>query len=126
MSKQRAKGTAGENYFLGLLRLIWPHAERAPLKGVLDAGDFTGVPFPVEAKNFDVPRFPLWLRKIRPKANDHRWVLLWKGDMRTTEGAPTMTVDLRFGLELLQLWERRHKTNGRPPAELEGQGTLWP
>lgn len=126
MSKQRAKGTEGENYFKGLLALIWPYVDRAPLKGTLDAGDFLNVPFPIESKNTIKPLFQAWVRVLRHKANDHRWVLLWTGDKRTRDGAPLMLVDLRFGLELLQLWERRHKTNGRPHVEIEGQGALWP
>jgi hypothetical protein len=86
MSKARAKGTRGENYFLATLRsLFGDHVERAPLKGTLDYGDFTGVPWLHEAKNTVKPLFLEWARKCQTKAG-HRWVIMWKGDLRKNEG----------------------------------------
>lgn len=105
MSKARDKGTAGENYFLEFLRVIWPTAERAPLKGVQDKGDFVGVPLLVEAKHTKTILIPEWVRKARTKA-EGRWVLVWKGDTRTRDGKPLMVMDADFGFELLDLWER--------------------
>lgn len=86
MSKQRAKGTAGENFFLPRLqRLFGPQVERAPLKGTLDYGDYTGVPWLHEAKNTAKPLFLQWARICTKKAG-WDWVLLWKGDLRKNEG----------------------------------------
>jgi hypothetical protein len=87
MSKARAKGTAGENYFLGRLRVLFGlQVERAPLKGTLDRGDFTGVPWLHESKNTKRPLFMEWARTAAKKAADGRWVILWKGDLRKGEG----------------------------------------
>lgn len=85
MSKARAKGTAGENFFLARLRIIFGSwVERAPLKGVLDAGDFTGVPWLHESKSTQKPLFQQWARVCEKKSRD--WVILWKGDLRVTSG----------------------------------------
>ena len=47
----RAKGTAWESALLPLIRRVWPEANRAPLWGAADRGDFTGTgPFCIEAK----------------------------------------------------------------------------
>lgn len=86
MSKARAKGTRGENYFLERLRLLFgPQVERAPLKGVQDRGDFVNVPWLHEAKNTTKPLFLEWARKCTTKAGNN-WVILWKGDLRKNEG----------------------------------------
>ena len=51
MSKQRQKGTQYENHVRDTyLRHIWPTADRAPLRGTADEGDFDGTPYVVEAK----------------------------------------------------------------------------
>lgn len=85
MSKARAKGTDGENFFLLHLRMLFGgHVERAPLKGILDRGDYTGVPWLHEAKNTNKPLFQQWARVCEHKAAD--WVILWKGDLRTNFG----------------------------------------
>lgn len=86
MSRARAKGTRGENFFLPILRsLFGPRVERAPLKGVQDQGDYTGVPWLHEAKNTARPLFLEWARTATKKAGD-QWVVLWKGDLRKNEG----------------------------------------
>lgn len=47
----RQKGTAWESALLPLIRRVWPGANRAPLWGSGDRGDFTGTgPFCIEAK----------------------------------------------------------------------------
>lgn len=47
----RARGTAWESALLPLIRRVWPAANRAPLWGAGDRGDFTGTgPFCIEAK----------------------------------------------------------------------------
>ena len=47
----RQKGTAWESALLPLIRRVWPGANRAPLRGSGDRGDFTGTgPFCIEAK----------------------------------------------------------------------------
>ena len=94
MSKARAKGTAGENYFLLTLRHLFGETlvERAPLKGVDDYGDYTGVPWLHEAKNTKKPLFLKWARVCEEKVRRRwpkggwDWVILWKGDLRKGEG----------------------------------------
>lgn len=87
MSRARAKGTRGENYFLQRLRTLFgDQVERAPLKGTLDYGDFTGVPYLHEAKHTVKPLFLEWARKATSKAGVRPWVILWKGDLRKGEG----------------------------------------
>jgi hypothetical protein len=86
MSKQRTKGTAGENFFLSHLRVLFGAAvDRAPLKGVHDYGDFVNVPWLHEAKNTIKPLFLQWAKICEKKAGQH-WVLMWKGDLRKGEG----------------------------------------
>lgn len=101
MSRARAKGTRGENFFLPRLRrLFYPHLDpkpvdeqleadhplqRAPLKGTNDHGDYLGVPWLHEAKNTAKPLFQKWARICEAKAGTD-WVLLWKGDLRKNEG----------------------------------------
>jgi hypothetical protein len=94
MSKARAKGTVGENFFLARLRLLFgPQVERAPLKGIQDRGDYTGVPWLHEAKNTAKPLFQAWARVCRAKAGN-AWTLLWKGDMRKDDGQPLVLMPL--------------------------------
>lgn len=106
MSRARAKGTVGENFFLRRLRrLFYPlrdptddetsPIQRAPLKGVNDMGDFVGVPWLHEAKNTARPLFQQWAATCEAKAPGN-WVLLWKGDMRTKNGAPLVLMPLEF------------------------------
>lgn len=86
MSRARAKGTAGENYFLARLRVLFgANVERAPLKGTQDHGDYVNVPWLHEAKNTAKPLFQKWARVCEAKAG-WNWVLLWKGDLRKNEG----------------------------------------
>jgi len=106
MNRPRQKGTRGENYFLAHLRTVWPAAERAPLRGTLDRGDYVNVPFLIEAKNTERPLFKQWVRVLRVKAGgSDRWVLVWKGDARTADGQPIMIIDFHFGMELLAMWQ---------------------
>lgn len=85
-SKQ--KGTAFENHVLDTyLRRVWPKAERSPLKGGLDFGDYTGVGnYLVEAKKTKTWRIPEWVRTIRKKIGSQSptspWVLVFAGDKR--------------------------------------------
>lgn len=83
MSKARQKGTVGENYFLPRLRRMFgENVERAPLKGVQDKGDFTGVPWLHESKNTATPLFLEWASKAEAKVKGPGWVVMWKGDLR--------------------------------------------
>ena len=87
MSKARSKGTAGENFFLAHLRgMFGNHVERAPLKGTLDYGDFVNVPWLHESKSTLKPMFQQWARTAEKKAGTKPWVVMWKGDMRATNG----------------------------------------
>lgn len=87
MSRARAKGTAGENYFLERLRgLFGEKVERAPLKGVNDYGDYLNVPWLHEAKNTVKPLFQQWSRTASKKAGED-WVIMWKGDLRRADKA---------------------------------------
>lgn len=96
MSRARAKGTKGENFFLPLLQsLFGPQVDRAPLKGVNDAGDYVGVPWLHEAKNTAKPLFQKWAAICEAKSPG-RWALLWKGDMRTKNGGPLVLLPLSF------------------------------
>ena len=86
MSKARAKGTGFENHVRDTyLRPIWPMADRAPLRGVLDAGDFDGLPFILEAKKRNAWRIGDWIRTTAGKAarDDVPWVVIFAGDKRT-------------------------------------------
>lgn len=64
--------------------LFGEQVERAPLKGTLDMGDFTGVPFLVEAKKTDAPHFLQWAKTCAKKAP--RWCVVWAGDRRKGDG----------------------------------------
>jgi hypothetical protein len=108
VSRARAKGTRGENFFLRILRrLFGDHIERAPLKGVNDYGDYLGVPWLHEAKNTAKPLFQAWARVCKAKAakrNPDRpwdWVLMWKGDGRTEDGQPLAVMPIEKYEELV-------------------------
>jgi hypothetical protein len=101
MSKARQKGTSGENYFLGFLRVLWgDRVERAPLKGTQDKGDFTGVPYLVEAKNTRKPLFLQWARVCEAKAGKD-WVLMWKGDLRSAGNGPYVLMPLEKYMDVI-------------------------
>jgi hypothetical protein len=104
MSRSRQKGTNGENFFLSTLRrLFGMSVERAPLKGVNDRGDYTGVPWLHEAKNTEKPLFQAWARVAERKAPDGRWVVMWKGDLRVKTGnGPYVLMPLSFYEELVE------------------------
>jgi hypothetical protein len=103
VSKARAKGTEGENYFLPRLqKLFGPNVSRAPLKGVNDYGDFLGVPWLHEAKNTIKPLFMEWARVATKKAGS-AWVILWKGDLRRSGTGPYVVMPIAL-YELLVEW----------------------
>ena len=88
MSKARQKGTQYENHVRDTyLRRIWPLADRAPLRGVLDAGDFDGTPLIVEAKKRNAWRIGDWIRTTQAKAarDDVPWVIVFAGDKRLAD-----------------------------------------
>jgi len=66
MSKQRAKGTVAETAVVNYLKANgFPDADRAPLRGVLDKGDVTGVRnVVIEIKNQKTYSIPAWLREL--------------------------------------------------------------
>jgi len=130
MSKARAKGTAGENFFLGRLRrLFYPNlpAENEIAEGVdhplqrLDMvarhqrandGDFVGVPWLHEAKNTQKPLFQAWARVCEKKAG-FDWVILWKGDLRSPSGnGPYVFMPLEKYEELVS-WEKEVRARMR-------------
>lgn len=101
MSKARAKGTKWETELLAHLRSIWPHAERAPLRGIHDRGDYTSCnQWLLEAKSTAAPRFLEWARTCRRKAAGDPWAVLWHGDRRTDDGQPLVLLDLSTFLAL--------------------------
>lgn len=106
VSTARRKGTAGENYFLARLRALFgPAVERAPLKGINDAGDFTGVPWLHESKNTQRPLFLEWARTAEAKSID--WVVMWKGDMRKAGSGPYVLMPFDTYEMLVRSWRTR-------------------
>lgn len=95
----RKKGSHWEVELLEKIRVIWPDAERAPLKGIQDFGDFVNVGgLLIEAKKTDAPHFLQWGKAATRKATAG-WRIAWAGDRRRGDGP--------YGLlpldELLQL-----------------------
>jgi hypothetical protein len=129
MSRARAKGTRGENYFLQRLRTLFgDQVERAPLKGTLDYGDFTGVPWLHEAKNTAKPLFLEWARKAASKAGSLPWVVMWKGDLRKDEG-PYVLMPMWVYEELVdgffnEALNRDAKGNPLPPRRVASVSTV--
>lgn len=85
MSKARAKGTQYEIYVRDrYLRPNWEGADRAPLRGTADVGDFDGTPYIVEAKKHDSWRLPSWIRTTSRKAvlEGRPWCIVFAGDKR--------------------------------------------
>jgi hypothetical protein len=114
MSASRAKGTRGENYFLGPLRRIFgDHVDRSPLRGIHDFGDFTGTGgLLVESKHTLKPLFQQWARICEKKAGK-RWVLLYKGDTRTSTGnGPYALMPLDLFEEMASTWVERGGPEG--------------
>ena len=114
----RAKGTAGENFFLPRLKALFgTQVERAPLKGTHDYGDFVGVPWLHEAKHSMKPLFQKWARVNERKAGKG-WVLMWKGDLRTKSGnGPYVVMPLAM-YELLVFYAADDETSSRPRLEM--------
>ena len=104
----KAKGTRYEVELLAKLREVFgPQVERSPLKGILDAGDYVGVPFPIEAKNTKVLLIPDWVRRLR-LLEAKPFALFCSGGDRRRKNTPgeLMIVDAAFGLYLLQLYAK--------------------
>ena len=91
MSRQRRKGTDYENHLRDkYLRRIWPSADRAPLRGTADRGDFDNVGgFVVEAKKRNKWDLPAWMRstqkKVPPTEHPDAWMIWFAGDKRKGE-----------------------------------------
>ena len=100
----RSKGTAFENEVLEDLKFIWADADRA--KAGNKSNDFTGIPFPIEAKHRKAWDIRNWVRKIQEVAEDHRWVIVAAdGDRRKSSSPGTIAVvDPDFLYELLERW----------------------
>lgn len=88
MSKARRKGTDYENHLRDkYLRIVWPSAERAPLRGTHDRGDFDHVGgFVIEAKKRNAWALPEWMRKTKakvpPSQHPDSWMVWFAGDKR--------------------------------------------
>ena len=85
MSKARQKGTQYENRVRDrYLRPIWSGADRAPLRGTADIGDFDGTPLVVEAKKRNAWRLGDWIRTTQRKAllEGRDWIIVFAGDKR--------------------------------------------
>lgn len=116
----RAKGTGWEVELLPHLRILFypdlpitdklPNGDdhplqRAPLKGVHDYGDFTGLPggLLIEAKKTDAPHFKEWAKNCAKKtAGLAPWVVVWSGDRRKGDG-PFVLMSLPYYLQLEDL-----------------------
>ena len=91
MSKARRKGTDYENHLRDkYLRRIYPNAERAPLRGTNDRGDFDHVgEFVVEAKKRNKWDLPAWMRTTQKKVpaewHPKSWMIWFAGDKRKGE-----------------------------------------
>lgn len=117
MNASRQKGTAGENYFLVILRYLFgDKVERAPLKGTLDYGDYVNVPWLHEAKHTKKPLFLQWARKCEEKAGQD-WAILWKGDLRSKGNGPYVLVPLTKYMELVE--------QGIPDFPLDDRWAQW-
>lgn len=103
MSKARSKGTEWESRLLKQLVIVWPTiARRGTTLGGNDDGDYLNCePVLIEAKKVDSPRWSEWVRKMRSKAPDHRWLICWSGDARTQDGKPLAVMPLEFAIDLL-------------------------
>jgi hypothetical protein len=73
MSRSRAKGTAFETLIVDYLRkTIYPEAERAPLWGAKDEGDFLNTPgFTLQAKNQAATSLGAWLDQARTQNENY-------------------------------------------------------
>lgn len=104
-NRPREKGTRYEVALLAKLRKAFgPQVERAPLKGIRDAGDYVGVPLPIEAKNTKTLLIPEWARRLN--TIDQTWGLFWSGGDKRRSDSPgsLLIVPADFGLYLLQLY----------------------
>ena len=87
---RRQKGTGYENHTRDkYLEEIWPQAERAPLKGINDFGDFINVDgWLIEARNRKTWALPAWIRGVYKKLEridrnkQDKWMLIFKADKR--------------------------------------------
>ena len=115
----KAKGTAFENEVLAALQEIWPEADRAKANNKCD--DFSGVPFPVEAKHRKQWDIREWVRKIREVSSSYQWAIVAAdGDRRLSKSPGTVAiVDAEFLYELLEAWSLLGL-----PEELENERTL--
>ena len=123
MSRQRQKGTQYENHVRDeYLRKIWPHAQRAPLLGINDAGDFINTgSLMVEAKKRNAWRLPEWIRVIFKKSvkQQRPWILVFAGDKRKGDEAMrqdfvVMPANVAFRM-LAIANEHRHQWNNDDP-----------
>lgn len=73
MSKQRAKGTDGENLAVDAVRFFRKDAKRNPLAGTKDVGDVY-IPrenrFILEVKNCVTQKLPEWIREAQAEAKN--------------------------------------------------------
>lgn len=100
----RRTGTDYENRVLGRLRNVYgSHIERS--SAGTPSRDFTGTPFPVEAKKRKTLAVPDWVRKIRAVSPGNAWAIFCcSRDLRSKDGfGELMIVDADFGFELLAL-----------------------
>lgn len=108
MSRARVKGTQGENFFRDLLRPLFPGVDRAPLRGTLDQGDLTGVPWLHECKSTATPRFLDWAETAERKSPG-KWAVLWKGDLRRkARTGPYVVVPIELYMDMAWAWNIQH------------------
>lgn len=72
MSKSKQKGTAFESSLLPLLEEYYPGANRRPLSGNKDKGDFIlpGADFALEAKNHKTMSLAEWVKEAEIEAQN--------------------------------------------------------
>jgi hypothetical protein len=77
-------------------------------------GDFTGVPFEIEAKSTQRPSFQQWARKMEHKCGK-AWVIVWKGDRRVKTGTgPYAVMPIELFEFILEEGERVKEVLGDP------------
>lgn len=106
MSKQKQKGTSFETSLLPCLREYYPGAERRPLSGNKDKGDFIlpGADFALEAKNVKAMSLGAWIKEAEVEAENLGvpfGVVVHKRRGTTDPGQQYVTMTLRTFMDMM-------------------------